>query len=39
MSNGKYALLLACLQQLTFRAFKMVEKMVAEGNHPGYQLG
>ena len=34
MSKGKYAVLLACLQQLKFRAFKMVEKMVAEGaNH------
>ena len=34
MNKGKYAVLLACLQQLTFWAFKMVEKMVAEGeNH------
>ena len=34
MDKGKYAVLLACLHQLKFRAFKMIEKMVAKGaNH------
>ena len=39
MSNGKYAVLLASLEQLTFRAFKMVEKMVAESERHHVEHG
>ena len=39
MSKGKYAVLLASLQQLTFRGFTLVNKMVAEGENHHVRLG